>query len=390
MIKFLSLTSLLLTLMAMAGWAEPYRLAAGDTLEITLLENTQVNGAYRIDVDGTVSVPGVGVISAAGKDVRTFEADLIAQAATSIVDPSIAVQIIAYRPFFVFGDVQQSGQFEYVPGLTAMKAVAIAGGFGRQIDTDDVSREIAASPARRSLVEARIGSFAAEVRLARLQAERDMSDAFSFTLENATAPEQSIIDAAEQLFITRQEAFLTRREKLEQELVARGEEIDGFEAQLALQDGVLANSREELRQILEMRERGLTSNAQVNDITRLEQSVRAQILQISTLKRQAEVGKAAVERELAEYIAGRNLSIDQELRALEESLQQFAARIVEDSATLTRLGSSQPSSGIGAPIYRLELFKEGADQGEATQMNAAILPGDTLFVIQDDAPLRSN
>ena len=44
-------------------------------------------------------------------------------------DPSVAVEIETYRPFFVLGEVTFPGQYPYVPNMTVENAIAIAGGF---------------------------------------------------------------------------------------------------------------------------------------------------------------------------------------------------------------------------------------------------------------------
>ena len=46
-----------------------------------------------------------------------------------IREPHVAVEIEAYRPFFILGEVAQPGQYPYVANMTVETAVAIAGGF---------------------------------------------------------------------------------------------------------------------------------------------------------------------------------------------------------------------------------------------------------------------
>ena len=43
--------------------------------------------------------------------------------------PKVAAEVIAYRPFFILGEVKAPGQYPYVSGLTALNAVATAQGF---------------------------------------------------------------------------------------------------------------------------------------------------------------------------------------------------------------------------------------------------------------------
>ena len=47
-----------------------------------------------------------------------------------IREPHVAVEIEAYRPFFILGEVTAPGQYPYVANMTVETAVAIAGGFG--------------------------------------------------------------------------------------------------------------------------------------------------------------------------------------------------------------------------------------------------------------------
>ena len=44
-------------------------------------------------------------------------------------DPDVTVEVATYRSFFVLGEVGNPGQFDYVPGMTAETAIAVAGGF---------------------------------------------------------------------------------------------------------------------------------------------------------------------------------------------------------------------------------------------------------------------
>jgi polysaccharide export outer membrane protein len=46
-----------------------------------------------------------------------------------LVKPEVNVQVMRYRPFFVRGQVRNSGGFPFILGLTVEKAITIAGGF---------------------------------------------------------------------------------------------------------------------------------------------------------------------------------------------------------------------------------------------------------------------
>ena len=56
-----------------------------------------------------------------------------------IREPSVAVEVEAYRPFFILGEVAAPGQYPYVPNMTVESAVAIAGGFSPRAKRDRVT-----------------------------------------------------------------------------------------------------------------------------------------------------------------------------------------------------------------------------------------------------------
>jgi polysaccharide export outer membrane protein len=45
-----------------------------------------------------------------------------------LVNPSVNVSVVEYRPFFINGEVKSPGGYPYQPGLTMEKAIALAGG----------------------------------------------------------------------------------------------------------------------------------------------------------------------------------------------------------------------------------------------------------------------
>src|SRR3546814_190974 len=56
-----------------------------------------------------------------------------------IKDPSVSAQVLKYRPFFILGEVQRPGQYAYVPGMSVLTAVSIAGGYTFRADSKSAS-----------------------------------------------------------------------------------------------------------------------------------------------------------------------------------------------------------------------------------------------------------
>jgi polysaccharide biosynthesis/export protein len=111
--------------------AQNYRLGGGDQIRIITFGEDQLTGEFRVDDQGAIAVPLLGEIHAAGLTTAEL-GDQIAQMLKKrqlIKDPSVSVEVIAYRPIFVLGEVSHPGQYPYQPGMTMLTAVAVAGGF---------------------------------------------------------------------------------------------------------------------------------------------------------------------------------------------------------------------------------------------------------------------
>jgi polysaccharide export outer membrane protein len=108
----------------------PYTLDAGDKLRIVVFGQDALSNTYIVDAEGRVSFPLVGSVNARGLTVTQLAGSLRSQLAQGFIrEPSVAVEVEVYRPFFVLGEVTYPGQYPYVPNMTVENAIAIAGGF---------------------------------------------------------------------------------------------------------------------------------------------------------------------------------------------------------------------------------------------------------------------
>jgi polysaccharide export outer membrane protein len=59
------------------------------------------------------------------------------------------VEVEAFRPFFVMGEVNVAGQYPFINGMTVQNAIAVAGGFTPRAveDSVNITRTIGGSPA---------------------------------------------------------------------------------------------------------------------------------------------------------------------------------------------------------------------------------------------------
>ena len=110
--------------------AATYVLGPNDRIRLKVYGESDISGEYEIDAGGHVSVPLAGHIKAAGATTRQLERAITSALSKGIVrDPRVNVEIAAYRPYYILGEVKKSGEYPYRLGLTVMDAVASAGGF---------------------------------------------------------------------------------------------------------------------------------------------------------------------------------------------------------------------------------------------------------------------
>lgn len=111
--------------------AGEYTLGPGDRIRIITFGEQQLTGEFRVSEDGNFAAPLLGNIRAAGLTTSQLESRVAGALARAglIKNPSVSIEVVAPRPIFVLGEVSHPGQFPYQPGMTALTAVAIAGGF---------------------------------------------------------------------------------------------------------------------------------------------------------------------------------------------------------------------------------------------------------------------
>ena len=115
---------------ALAQQSGPYRLASGDRLRVIVFGQDNLSNIYAVDGSGRISMPLIDSVEAQGRTTQQLEKAIEAKLRGGFLrEPKVSVEVDAYRPFFVLGEVTNSGQFPYVNGMTVQTAVAIAGGF---------------------------------------------------------------------------------------------------------------------------------------------------------------------------------------------------------------------------------------------------------------------
>jgi polysaccharide export outer membrane protein len=108
-----------------------YRLGGGDEIRVITYGEDELTGDFHLNDQGDIALPLVGVVHGAGLTTQQLSAAVEQRLKEKnlITNPSISIEVLAYRPIFVLGEVAKPGQYPYQPGMTMLTAVAVAGGF---------------------------------------------------------------------------------------------------------------------------------------------------------------------------------------------------------------------------------------------------------------------
>lgn len=137
--SFIGSLALLLMLMTTFIYTSPaqaqldateYTLGSGDMVRITVFGQSDLTVETKLSNVGVIRYPFLGDITLVGKTVNQVE-QIIDKGLRGdyLINPSVSVTVIEYRPFFIDGEVKQPGGYPYQPGLSVGKAAALAGGY---------------------------------------------------------------------------------------------------------------------------------------------------------------------------------------------------------------------------------------------------------------------
>ena len=124
-----------------AASGREYVINAGDQLHMEVFGEPELNLDVTVDAAGFVEYPFAGKVKAAGRTVEDLRLDILARLKDGyFVNPQFLVTVRKYKPVFVQGEVNNAGAFDFQPGLTVRKAIALAGGMTERASRKKIFR----------------------------------------------------------------------------------------------------------------------------------------------------------------------------------------------------------------------------------------------------------
>jgi polysaccharide export outer membrane protein len=118
-----------------------YVINPGDVLHLEVFGEPELNLDVTVDAAGFLEYPFAGKVKAASHTVNEVQKEILARLKDGyFVNPQLLVTVRKYKPVFVQGEVNNAGAFDFQPGLTVRKAIALAGGFTERASRKKIFR----------------------------------------------------------------------------------------------------------------------------------------------------------------------------------------------------------------------------------------------------------
>ena len=107
-----------------------YRLGFGDKLEVKFFNNREYNESVAVRPDGRISLQRVGDIRVVGMSVSQLDSIVTKTYSEILVSPDVTIIVREFggQDCYVLGEVKNPGMFPLNKGLSAIRAIAAAGG----------------------------------------------------------------------------------------------------------------------------------------------------------------------------------------------------------------------------------------------------------------------
>jgi polysaccharide export outer membrane protein/exopolysaccharide production protein ExoF len=358
-----------------------------------IFEWTALNDSFTVGADGTLFLPFVGQIRAEGTDPGALAhaiGDRLMHQMGLGRQPDVAVEIAQYRPFYVVGNVKQSGEFPYRPGLTVLQALGVAGGLPmREDDVSRLGREFITGQGDVGLLA--LDNVSLLARKARLQSELAGSDDIAFPAELRDRVSNETVALAmnqeRKIFAIRKDAMTTQLRSLRELKDFLQQELASLEQQLTFHDKQIALIQKELAGVSSLVQKGLA-------VAPRELALEGTVAQMQSDRLAAETSMLRVRQEMSKTdIEILNLSnqrsseVAEGLRETQQKLNEVTSKsdtavqlLRETQVAVPALLALRRSAARAKPIFTIVRPKDSGTEELAAQETTLVEPGDTVKV----------
>lgn len=365
------------------------RVAEWQPADGTVRNWDMVGGDYTVGPGGTLSLPFIGELAAAGKTTSDVAAAIGQQLRDKFALrnlPSASVEVAQFRPVFLSGDVTNPGEYPYSPNLTVLKAISLGGGLRRSDAGQRFARDFVNAQGDAEVYQTKLARLVA--RRARLIAEVNNSP----TIEMPAALKD--VKNAKELLDSEASLMKSRRDRYELQLKALADlksllnsEVKTLAQKTENQKRQLEIASDSRDKISKLTEQGITSSSRMISLEERTSDIETSLLDIDTNSLQA---KQSISKADQDEINLRNDWVAQRAQELQDTeaqletlglqlgtSRQLMSEALAQSAEALQFDPSKKSATIKYSVVR--------DQGQgpkevAVDENSPLLPGDVIKV----------
>jgi len=346
-----------------------------------------VSGEYRVSPSGSLSVPLLGQVMAAGQTPEK-----LSQILTELLNrrvgleglADVTVDVAAFKDIFVTGAVEAPGAYPWAPGLTALQAISLAGGVERTSGILLQSKRSAiGSQGQYQLLQMNLlAQLASE---ARLEAELNGADTIQ------TPPRLEENPLGDELMKREREIKKARDAALDSSLAQISsletllqQQISRLTEQLKLRERQLGLAREERATAIDLFERGLSTAARRSSLERLVTDQEVRMLELETARLTAEQRLNEAGRDRLDLTNERQRDLATSIRDTRVDIENTQLRLQTEAAlfaeaTKTGDGIVMPGSG-GEPVIEITRRTDQGTVSLTATRTTEIQPDDVIEV----------
>lgn len=362
-------------------------------------EWTAVGGEYTVAADGSLGIPFAGPISAGGQSSGAVAEEIASALQVNLslpTKPDVRMEVLQRGPVYVLGGVETPGKVDFAPGMTAIEAIALAGGFYRtsggqlRLERDVIN-------AQGDLDTARQAAARLTARIARLEAEQvgeaevDMPDTQSGFSQDLLAPfveeEQGLLQVRKQALDSQLESLRSRQELATQQTKTLSEKANNLERQVQL-------ARDQLANVQSLVGKGLTVASREFDLERTLSAFQGQLLDVQSARLAADLEINAAQRDQVDALTAFKTEVASSLQTARESLEKAridmgrAEMLIREATVITpqMLVDEVDTLGVNVRLYRSRKDSDGEVQTTEIDRDERLRSGDTLQVQLETRP----
>lgn len=353
-----------------------------------------LNADYVVGSAGQLALPLIGEMPVAGlttSELAVLISERLRDRMRLAAAPDAAVEIIEYRPFYLLGQVEKPGPYQFQPGMTVLRAISVGGGIARNRDSSitRLQREAISTRGDLGVLVTELDAYIA--RSARLEAELGGKDQISFPPDLTDQKDQPEITRLMQqetlIFQARQQAFATQANALKQLRSYLEEEVKSLKSQRQVHDTQQRLVRDELEKVKGLASKGLTTGTRQLELERISTQLEGDGLRLdgSVIRARQDISRTDISILEQENKRKSELAIDlQDTKKVLEQLQtkrNTAAKLVYEAEVIAPGLLMQEEAGDRAQmVYKIVRIVQGKPTELAAEESTGVLPGDTIKI----------